>query len=94
MKTYDRALTHCSHLPAEGQQLYMLGFNAGLRAASDGDDTDGFFRSLISADHLASAAGFLEGCAAANLDVPVLRKAADRGRWRNDSRAYRKRAVA
>jgi len=92
MTIHDRASAHCAHLPGEDQQLYMLGFNAGLRAGTEGGDTEGFLRSLLAADETASAAGFLEGCAAANLARPDLMAATAQRRWRNDSRAYRSRA--
>lgn len=92
MTIHDLAAKHCAHLAGDDQQLYMLGFNAGLRAGTESDDTEGFFQSLLSADDMASAAGFLEGCAAANLARPDLLAATAQRRWRNDSRAYRRRA--
>lgn len=59
-----RAAEHCAHMDPVDRELFLLGFDAGLKAEKAGEDTAQVLRGLLFADDTASAAGFLEGIAA------------------------------
>lgn len=53
-------------LSVEDPESFLLAFNAGFHAAELDVDSAQFLRSLIVDGHASSAAGFIEGLAAAN----------------------------
>ncbi|WP_329131423.1 hypothetical protein OG552_10170 [Streptomyces sp. NBC_01476] len=58
-------------LTVEDPQSFMLAFHAGRRAAGMDVDTAQFLRSLCTDGHASSAAGFVEGLAAANAEAGI-----------------------
>lgn len=56
-------------LTVEDPEKFMLAFHAGRRAGEQDVDTAQFLRSLLVDEHASSAAGFLEGLAAANAEA-------------------------
>jgi hypothetical protein len=53
----------------ENPESFMLAFHAGHAAARSDVDTARFLRSLLDDGHASSAAGFLEGLAAARAET-------------------------
>lgn len=56
-------------LGVEDPESFLLAFHAGRSAAGADVDTAQFLRSLLADGHASSAAGFLEGLAAANAEA-------------------------
>ncbi|MET9222424.1 hypothetical protein ABZX65_27170 [Streptomyces sp. NPDC003300] len=64
-------------LTADNPEAFLLAFNAGLHAAELDVDSARFLRSLLVDGHASSAAGFLEGLAAANAAAGLPTECAD-----------------
>jgi len=73
-------------------ESFLLAFNAGLHAAELDVDSAQFLRSLIVDGHPSSAAGFIEGLAAANALAGLPMECADPF-WRRH-KLYGRPAVA
>lgn len=73
----------------ESPESFMLAFHAGHAADGQDVDTARFLRSLLDDGHASSAAGFLEGLAAANAEAGMPTSSADPFWRRNAMRTKR-----
>lgn len=76
-------IAYARSLMVEDPQSFMLAFHAGQHAAASDVDTAQFLRSLLNDGHSSSAAGFIEGMAAANAEAGMPTKP-DAPYWRRN----------
>lgn len=77
---------------AADPESFLLAFHAGLAAAGSDVDTARFLASLIADGHASSAAGWIEGLAAANAEAGM-RSTPDDPYWRYRAPRIARKAV-